>query len=403
MLKNYLLKYLIQFLTIVFFLFVIHINSFCQELNINDFKFDGPLGSKDTKITRIGKNHFKVILGHAPDHHDWSNMLQFEIIDNAKGNNLRLNVEFPEDVDYYKFNHYSYSWSYDGINWNPVHWRENPYNGKNTDVLVFPVFEKDKVIIGHQVPLSYVTLKKLITDWEKDPYVKVHVIGKSLEGRDIYRLEVTDFKERNKQWVHYFNNQHPGEHNSQWRMVGVLEWLLGEGRSYCENNIHHFIFMMSPDAPFHGWYRTNAEGVDMNRSYSPEGADKSRQAHEPFICQKDLEAIMQSEYPVTSLWSMHTWQGAVEPIITPGPEFGTKVGHVEDLKSIIQKNDTLSYFEPLKSRPLRPEHTIRWTDGPHSQFGITTILVEGAGNIYTKKENIHTGKVLMKSIAEFYK
>ena len=38
------------------------------ELRVDDFRFDGPLGSAGATIERVDTNHFKVVLGHAPEH-----------------------------------------------------------------------------------------------------------------------------------------------------------------------------------------------------------------------------------------------------------------------------------------------------------------------------------------------
>ncbi|WP_178095818.1 hypothetical protein, partial [Pseudomonas sp. Kh7] len=44
------------------------------ELSVDDFKFDGPLGSHGAQIERVGRNHFHVTLGHAPEQPTWCNM-----------------------------------------------------------------------------------------------------------------------------------------------------------------------------------------------------------------------------------------------------------------------------------------------------------------------------------------
>lgn len=186
-------------------------------------------------------------------------------------------------------------------------------------------------------------------------------------------------------------------------MVGMIDWLLSnQAVEYRKRNICHFVIMMSPDAPSHGWYRTNAQGVDMNRSYSVSGSDPKNQAHEAYICQKDLEELMESNAPVTDLWGMHTWGGVVEPICTPGPEMGTAVEQWTELRDIIQRNDPKKLIKPLKITEKEGSGTY-WNNGSHQQFGITTFLCEGAGSFYTKQENLESGVVLMKSIVEFYK
>ena len=92
------------------------------ELAVEDFTFDGPLGCQGARIEKLGRNHFKVTLGHAPQHTDWCNMLGFQILRNAKGNSLQLDVYF-HGGNAYRFNHYPHSsWSCDGHAWHAIGW-----------------------------------------------------------------------------------------------------------------------------------------------------------------------------------------------------------------------------------------------------------------------------------------
>jgi len=160
--------------------------------------------------------------------------------------------------------------------------------------------------------------------------------------------------------------------------------------------------MTSPDGPSNGWYRVNAQGVDMNRSYFSAGADQKDQAHEAYVVQRDLEELMASDSPVTSLWSMHTWGGPVEPILVPGPEVGSAVGPWEQLKGLLLKNDPKGLVEPLKTRDKPKGAKITWNEGPHVQFGISNVLCEGAGDWTSKEDSLEAGAVLMRSISEYY-
>jgi len=371
------------------------------EFSTTDFKFDGPLGSAGMTIEKIAPNYFKVTLGHAPNHPDWNNKLQFQVA-HAKGNSLKLHVVFPGG-EAYRFNEYFHSWSYDGENWQPVHWQNHSTDSAAGDTLIFPVFTEDQVIVGHQVPLAYEDLQKLIHNWKKNSNVAVQILGQSLGGRDVYRVTVTDPGSPippASRVGHYFANQHPGEHNAQWRMVGMLNWLLSSaGAKYRTQSICHFVFMMSPDAPHHGWYRVNAQGIDQNRSYRVAGADATEQAYEAFLVQADFEKIM-AERPVTTIWSMHTWGGRVEPILIPGPEFNPDRPWT-NFREIIEQHDQPDLIEPLQVQTTTGNLTY-WTHGPHQQFGISAILCEGGGDLYTQTENIQSGEILMQSIAEFY-
>ena len=376
------------------------------ELSVDDFKFDGPNGSQGASIEKVAANHFKVGLGHAPQQPTWCNMLYFQIVRNAKGNPLRVDVEF-KGGDAYRFNHNSATWSYDGENWQAVRWCDPNEPSKRGDSLLFPTFSQDTVFFGAQVPLSFEKIEQMIAQWAKHPHVTVHVLGKALGGRNIYRLEITDPESRHpraSRWVHWFGNQHPGEHNSQWRIAGMIDWLLSEqGDDARRRSICHFVPITSPDGPSNGWYRVNAQGVDMNRSYFSDGADQERQAHEAYIVQRDLEKLMATDSPVTSLWSMHTWGGPVEPILVSGPEVDSTVGPWEAFKEVLIKNDPKQLIEPLKTREKPQGPKVSWNEGSHVQFGITNVLCEGAGDWTSKADCLEAGAVLMQSISEYYR
>lgn len=374
-----------------------------KELSEEDFVFDGPLGSDGATIEKIEKNIFRVILGSAPNHPEWGNKLNFQIKDNARGNNLVLVVEGPPRM---ALNEYFYSWSYDMENWNPVHWKAGYRISPERDTLVFPVFQQNQVWVGHQVPISYDQIEDYILGIKTNNNVNVDTLGKSLGGRNLYRLTITDHASpvpAKDKWVHYFTNPHPGEHNAQWRMIGKIDWLLSEeGKNLRQRSICHFVLMMSPDAPHNGWYRVNAQGIDMNRSYFPDGSDSINQAHEPYIFQHDLEKIMVSESPVTTLWGHHTWGGIVEPLLYFVED--ERLPPWTEWKNILLELDEDNLIKPLALRDSKPSYgATSWEFGPHVQFNITSVLCEGAGAIYTKEVNMKSGKILMESIDRYYK
>lgn len=377
-----------------------------SQLSVEDFNFDGPHGSDGASIEKIEKNHFKITLDHAPNHREWPNKLNFEITQNAKGNDLRLEVEFDGGPGM-SFNEYFQSWSYGRKQWHPIHWEKGHEESPQYDVLKFPTFEEDQVFVGTQVPMSFEEAEMLLKEWAEHPDASLNIIGESIQGRPLYRLEINNLQSpasQENRWVHYFANQHPGEHNSQWRMAGMVDWILSdEGNDYRQRNISHFIFYMSPDASTNGWYRVNEEGIDMNRSYRVEGSNQKEQAHEAYLWQKDLEQLMDLNTPVTTIWAMHTWQGIVEPLLRTGPEMGTALGPWTDFRDIIRKNDPDTLIKSLNVREDTPGYgAVSWTAGPHKQFGVTTVLCEGAGSLYTRQENIISGEILIRSIAEYY-
>ena len=375
-------------------------------LTAGDFSFEGPLGSQGAAIEQSGTNHFRVRLGAAPHQPGWPNKLNMRILRHARGNPLRVDVVFPQGTNY-AFNEYHQSFSYDGVHWHPVAWEKGYLASPLADTLTCPPFTADQVWIGTQVPMSWdVDALGLVARWRQSPHVTVHAVGKTLGGRDMLRLEITDQESphpRARRWVHYFANQHPGEHNSQWRLAGLVDWLLGdEGADVRQRHIVHVVLMMSPDAPANGWYRVNAQGVDMNRSYSPSGANETTQAHEAYLWQRDLEALMRSEAPVTTVWAIHTWGGIVEPQLIPGPEFRGALGDWTALRDTLLKQDRLGLIEPITLAKVGGYQNTTWTDGPHAQFGITAMLCEGGAVLQTRQLNEASGVAIIKALGAFY-
>jgi hypothetical protein len=375
-----------------------------KELSVSDFNFNGPLGSDGATVEKLGRNTFRVNLGHPPNQPEWCNKLNFEITGNAKGNDLLLVVNGPPQ---YPMNEYFCSWSYDMENWHPVKWKSGYRISKTRDTLVFPVFQQDKVWIGHQVPISYEQVEQYISGLRSNKYVRIDTLGKSLGGRNLYRLTITDPESRipvKNRWVHYFTNPHPGEHNAQWRIIGMINWLLGsQGSEFRTRSICHFVIVMSPDAPHNGWYRVNGQGIDMNRSYFANGADREKQAHESYIFQNDLEQIMKSEAPVTTLWGNHTASGPVIPMLFAGSEIGKVTAPWTEWRDILKILAPDTLIVPMVLQPTPSYGGVSWEFGPHLQFGITSVLCESGGSLYTKEENLRSGEVLIESLALFYK
>ncbi|GAA3400413.1 M14 family zinc carboxypeptidase [Paenibacillus hodogayensis] len=377
-----------------------------NPLSLTDFTLDGEYGSQGAVLEQVGINHFRLTLGTAPNHPTWTNRPQFILDRNAKGNRLKLDVISPvPGGGHYPMNEYNYSWSYDNEHWHPIRWEGS---SPETNTFLFPEFTEDVVYFGHQVPFSPEHLERLADGWRDDPRVTVHELGRSLGGRPVYRFEITDPGSkiaRNDRGGHYVVNTHPGEHNAQWRIIGMMHWLLNDPQAvpFLERTICHFVVMMCPDGPSHGWYRVNEQGVDLNRSYSLPAADEGNQAHESYICQRDLERLIAAGSRMATVWSMHTWEGAVEPILNPGPESDAPPRHWSVLRELMQRNDPHGYVRPLHIAEEPLGKADGWNGGPQRQFGGAGVLCEGGGALLTKEENLASGEVIMRSLADFYR
>ncbi|TWU25182.1 Zinc carboxypeptidase [Novipirellula galeiformis] len=379
------------------------------ELNVTDFNFEGEYGSAGASLEKLGSNHFLIHLKSVPEEPRWTNMVQFIIQSNAKGNALQIDLEVPSSASGLneKGVRGFVSWSADQQEWSPVPRTVIERDGKKYVSLVFPEFTQDKIYVGGEVPLSYERCVALLQEFKQHSDAQLHEIGKSAEGRAIYRLTITDPKSPMppaKRWAHHFVNQHCYEYNAQWRMIGMIRYLLSEAGAECrQKHVWHFVVQMNVDGPASGLGRVNTQGRDMNRSYSAKGSGVEEQAFESFVVQRDLERLMASETPVTTTWSMHTWDGPlVEPMVRPGSDMGTKVGPWTELRDILAATDKDGQFKKMYSAMSMKLTPATWCSGTFIQFGVSAFCCEGGGHIMNLDETLKTGEVLAKALHQFY-
>jgi lysophospholipase L1-like esterase len=373
--------------------------AWATELSVEDFDFDGILGSDGATIERIAPNHFKIHLVRSSDKSPNINMCQFTITDHAAGNSLRLDGVALGTRGGFG------SWSYDRKTWHPITDSTGHADSKSSITLLFPRFTENQVYFGTTIPMSYEKMVELLEQWARHPHASMRCIGKSLEGRDIYRLTVTDPDSPiplSQRWGHHAVNQHCQEYNAMWRIAGMVDWLLSkEGVECRKRSVCHFVVQMNVDGPHNGWKRANKQGIDMNRAYAVSGW-KDNPAHESQIVQRDLEQLHATGAPITTTWSMHAWwTPEVEPLLRPGPEMGTTVGSWSELRDLLESNDDRNLFKPIRRLTSTPSPT-HWCSGTHLQLKASAFCVEGSGRMPSKDDNIHSGAVLMKSISQFY-
>lgn len=380
-----------------------------SDLKTSDFSFDGEYGSAGASLEELGSNHFLIRLKAVPEVPTWTNMVQFVIKGNAKGNTLQIDLEVPASATGLneKGVRGFVSWSANQEDWSPVPRTLTERDGKKHVSLVFPEFTHDKIYVGGEVPLSYEHCVALLKEFQLNADAELHEIGKSVQGRTIYRLTITGPNSpipAEKRWAHHFVNQHCYEYNAQWRMIGMIRYLLSEAGAECrQRHVWHFVVQMNVDGPASGLGRVNLQGRDMNRSYSAKGSGVDSQAFESFAVQRDLERLMTSETPVTTTWSMHTWDGPlVEAMVRPGSDMGTKVGQWSEFRDIIAALDTDGQFKKLYSVGDQELTPTTWCSGTFDQFGVSAFCCEGGGHIMHLEQTLQTGEVLTKALHQFY-
>jgi murein tripeptide amidase MpaA len=168
--------------------------------------------------------------------------------------------------------------SYDRQNWFRIDTR---FDGSVMTARLKP--EAQCVYLAYFEPYSYEQHLDLISSAGTSPFVVQERLGRSLEGRDMTVLRITDGSsalpdtEKKKVWL--IARQHPGETMAEWFCEGFLERLLDVDDSVSRTLLACCTFYvvpnMNPDGSVRGNLRTNAAGANLNREWLEPSLDRS--------------------------------------------------------------------------------------------------------------------------------
>jgi zinc carboxypeptidase/carboxypeptidase M14-like protein len=161
-------------------------------------------------------------------------------------------------------------YSYDGRHWEHVA-KENWYAFEGSMRLrIKPA--KSRLWIAHVAPYTTRHLAQLLGEIKGAPGLESQVIGKSVQGRDILLLTITDpgTAQKQKKVVWLMFRQHAWEAGSSWAAEGAIRFLLSSdpiASRIRRETIFKILPMQDPDGVSRGGVRFNAYGYDLNRNW----------------------------------------------------------------------------------------------------------------------------------------
>ncbi len=221
---------------------------------------------------------------------DFAQWFHFQL-SGGKGKDLKLrflniaNTAYPPGWD-----NYDVVASYNRVDWFRVPTRSD---GKEMVVEFHP--EADLVWFAYFEPYSWDRHLELLGFANEFEHVDLHVLGQTLDGRDMTVLEITNaesavpFAKKKKVWL--TARQHPGETMAEWFVEGFLERLLDPdepvSRQLLDNAVFYVVPNMNPDGSVRGNLRTNAAGANLNREWQTPTMERSPEVF--LVRQKMLE------------------------------------------------------------------------------------------------------------------
>jgi hypothetical protein len=197
-------------------------------------------------------------------------------VDGARGQALTLDItDLPGEYNYKPTRGAITAqtipfYSEDGKSWTLV--PEATYDEKVPLLRLRMTPRTDRIWIAHQPPYTGEHLKRLLADVPKNTQ---EIIGKTVEGRDLPLITITDSSvpAAAKKHIWILFRQHAWEAGSSWAAEGAIRFLLSndpEAVRLRRGTIFKIFPMCDPDGVAHGRVRFNTNGYDLNRNWDVE-------------------------------------------------------------------------------------------------------------------------------------
>lgn len=296
--------------------------------------------------------------------------------------------------------------SYDGRAWQHFPSMEWDNTAKEATLRMRP--ESDTLWIAHIPPYTHSDLLRLLADVDRSPIARVEVIGKTVQGRDLHLVTVTDFSVADdaKKLVWLQARQHAWEAGTSQVLEGALRFITSDDRKAAELRkrvIFKFTPMMDPDGCANGGVRFNANGYDVNRHWNEvDLRDKEilRRMPEIWYVKRAIFAQMDSGHAIDLMINMHNEES--------GEHMDTMVDDEAILKTINRLFDDLSAkttFDP--SKKLNVTSGGNSTNSLWEEKRVPVMLMEQRispgtklGHAPTVKDRLNFGRELISVMAE---
>ncbi|HYD85237.1 MAG TPA: M14-type cytosolic carboxypeptidase, partial [Opitutus sp.] len=160
--------------------------------------------------------------------------------------------------------------SEDQKHWRPI--EQMVWDADRKEATVTVRAKSDRVWLAHLQPYSHSRLLGLLDELNQSAAARIEVIGKTVLGRDLHLITVTDFAQPNagKKTVWLQARQHAWETGTSFVMEGALRFITSDdprARELRRHTIFKFTPMLDPDGCANGGVRFNANGYDLNRHW----------------------------------------------------------------------------------------------------------------------------------------
>jgi murein tripeptide amidase MpaA len=236
-------------------------------------------GGSVGKVEQVSPTHLRcAVPGQSDQDHRnrQANWYYFELSDLPHSS---LTIDLVDLAGEYNYRAPAYSvneqtrpvYSYDNEHWSHFDDSQVRWDAKEPHLTLRFTPEKDHVWIAHVPPYTNRNLAALLDSFRGSPYIETQMIGRTVEGRGIPLLTITDPKVPSlKKVIWLMFRQHAWETGSSWTCDGAVRFLLGNderARRIRGQVIYRIFPLADPDGVATGGVRFNKNGYDLNRNW----------------------------------------------------------------------------------------------------------------------------------------
>jgi hypothetical protein len=201
--------------------------------------------------------------------------------------------------------------SYDNEHWN--HFESTTWDNEKKEATLKFHPTQDAIWIAHVPPYTHSRLLKLLWEIRKSSCTRVEVIGKTVLGRDLHLVTVTNFEQPDagKKAIWLQARQHAWEAGTSFVMEGALRFIVSDdpiARKLRNEFVFKFTPMMDPDGCATGKVRFNANGYDVNRHWNTmdfRDREQLRLMPEIWHVKKAILGWLDSGHPIDLMINLH--------------------------------------------------------------------------------------------------
>ncbi|MCB0664997.1 MAG: hypothetical protein KDC80_04210 [Saprospiraceae bacterium] len=363
----------------------------CRGFHALNHDFQNPVDTSSRAIERQQKKVYEIDGIFADNRFDGARLNNFSQLDSNRyqvdilPENEPINPspwyafkiwsEVPRDIqliiNYDSVQHRYRPWlSSDGLHWQQMDSLQYRLIDEEDLVMNLSV-DKDTLWVSAQELQNSHSVEKWCREISNRPSVDFKIIGKSLLGRDLVRLQIGEGERHRKPTIVILSRQHPPEVTGYFAMQAFVEELLSDNPLSDDFRKRYQVLvypLLNPDGVDMGHWRHNGGGIDLNRDWAYYRQPETRNVADDIV-----KTSRENKSQVILGLDFHsTWYDI----------FYTNSSEVRDLRRfkdywIFGMRDILN--EPIRERSSEPQSPVSksWF---YSQFGAVGITYEIGDN-----------------------